>query len=95
MDAVNETNELWRGLRELQRARRNQRRPERMRKLLALRMEGFSIEVISEYQVRVNRRLDIWLTHNRYHDIEKNVRGGFRDAQEFVREFFRGQGDTR
>lgn len=89
VDEVNETNALWRGHKELQRARRNKRRPERMAKILALRQEGFSIEVITEYQVRVNRRLDIWLTHNRYHDIKENKRGGFPDVQVFVREFFK------
>lgn len=92
---MNDTNALWRQHKELQRLRRNKRRPERMDKLLTLRKEGFSIELKSEYCVRINGRLDIWLTHNRYHDIRENKRGGFVEVQTFVRRFFQRDGDAQ
>lgn len=86
--ADEDVKEAWREYREEQVVRRQERLPRRTAQLLTLRNEGFEIEQKSPYQFRVNGVLDVWLTHNRYHDIKANKRGGFPDVAVFVRRFF-------
>jgi hypothetical protein len=86
---VNAETEFWRGYREEQRKRRAARLPKRTEALLALRAEGYEIEKKTEYHFRVNGRLDVWPTHNRYHDIRTGKRGGYPDIVRFIKRFFK------
>jgi len=79
----------YRAMREAQKERRAERLPKRAAEILALADQGFSVECVTEYQYRINGRLDLYPTHNRYHDVLKNRRGGYRNATEFVKSFFK------
>lgn len=85
---MNDT-ELWNEYRAEQKARRAERLPLRQQEIDALTADGFRIERKSEYHFRVNGALDLWPTHNRYHDLKRNKRGGYRSASDFVRKFFK------
>lgn len=85
---TSETGEEMREMRQEQRERREKRLPVRVELLLALRGEGFEIKELSPYQFRVNGVLDVYPIHHRFHDIKKNVRGGFSYIPTFVRRFF-------
>lgn len=80
--------EMWKKHRRAQQQRRAERLPKRVDYLMELKKEGFEIQQLTEYQFRVNRVLDIYPIHHRYHDIKKNRRGGFPHLQNFVRQFF-------
>ena len=86
--STNETSELWRDYREEQKTRRLERLPKRTEEILSLSKLGFKVEQKTEYQFRINDRLDLYPIHNRYHDIEKNRRGGYKNVCEFVNRFF-------
>lgn len=73
-----------------QRKRREKRVPPRRQGLLDLAKDGFVVKELSPYCIRVNGRLDCYLTHNRWHDITMNERGGTKDLAIFAREFFKG-----
>ena len=81
--------EEWDTYKEEQKKRRAERLPRRSRELLSLRKEGFKIEQKTRYHFRVKDVLDVWPTHNRYHDLKNNKRGGFMDVRSFVKRFFK------
>lgn len=83
-----ETSEFWDDVKEGQRKRRDKRLPVRTKNLLELQKEGFKVEEKTMYHFRVNDCLDIWPTHNRFHDLKRNKRGGYPEVTEFVRNFF-------
>ncbi len=89
---MNDENEMWKEYRGEQRDRRTERVIDRTSQILSLKEEGFDIEQKSAFHVRVNGRLDLWPTHNRFHDIRRNKRGGYGDVIQFVKKFFKGEG---
>lgn len=62
----------------------------RTAQLLELRDEGFDIKALTQFQYRVNGRLDIYPVWGKWHDIKHNKRGKFTgiSTKEFVRRFF-------
>ncbi len=83
--------EEWDTHKKEQRERRAKRLSIRTQELLSLRKEGFKIQQKTIYHFRVRDVLDVWPIHNRYHDIKKSERGGFRDVKSFVKRFFKGR----
>lgn len=77
-----------RDYKEAQRARRAKRVPIRTQEILALKDKGFKIEQKTDYHFRVNDRLDLWPTHNRWHDIKRDKRGGAQNLAQFTIYFF-------
>ena len=53
-----------------------------------LRVLGFTVHEFTAYQFRVENVLDVYPVNRRWHDIEKNIRGSYRDIFEFVIRFF-------
>jgi len=47
------------------------------------------VQKLTECQWRVNGVLDVYPTNRRYHDIKKNVRGGYDDVLSFCKSYFR------
>lgn len=76
--------EIFREMREEQKERRAKRLPVRAAQILSLRDKGYMVEELSPYQFRVNGIVDLYPTHNRYHHLKSNRRGGYRDAVQFV-----------
>jgi hypothetical protein len=56
--------------------------------ILRLREQGFIIEKKTDFHFRINNVLDVWPTHNRWHDLANNKRGGTKDLAKFIEEFF-------
>lgn len=86
--ANEEVKDFWKWYKDEQKVRREERVPVRQEAILSLRKEGFKIVKKTYNHYRVNDRLDIWITHNRFHDIRLNRRGGFKEVKSFVRRFF-------
>ena len=82
---MSDIGETWAYYREDQKLRRAHRLPVRTEQILSLRGSGFIVEQKSEYHFRIDNVLDLWPTHNRYHDLRTNQRGGYKDAIDFVR----------
>src|SRR5688572_28549993 len=59
----------WKDYRQAQQDRRALRLPIRTEEILALRQDGFDVRQLTEYQFRVDGKLDLYPTHRRYHDI--------------------------
>ena len=84
----NEGAKDWDSYKDAQKERRLERLPIRTAQVESLRDLGYKVEKKTEYQFRINDVLDLYLIHNRYHDIKRNKRGGYPDAIEFVKRFF-------
>lgn len=76
----NETNEMWREYEQAQRERRAARLPIRTQEILDLRGDNFDVRPLTEFQFRVDGRLDLYPTHRRYHDITSGHRGTYHNA---------------
>ena len=52
---------------------------------------GYTVNFLTQYQIRINNRLDIYPKNARWHDIKLNKRGGFegRNLATFVRKYFK------
>ena len=85
---MSDMGEMWHDMREAQQERRAKRLPLRTTEILSLKDDGFDVEEKTPYQFRINGRLDLFPTHNRYHDIRKNIRGGYGAVIPFVKKFF-------
>lgn len=74
------------------RRQKQEQRDRRVPQLLELQGEGFQIKKLTEFQYRVNDRLDIYPTWAKWHDIKLNKRGTFSgiNIKQFIRRFFDG-----
>lgn len=77
----NETTEMWKDHRRAQQERRADRLPAATEEILALNQAGFTVQKLTDYQFRVNGRLDLFPTHRRYHDVVANRRGSYSTAR--------------
>ena len=83
-----EESEMWSEYRQAQKDRRAERLPIRQGQIEELKKEGFRVRKLTDFQFRINELLDVYPTHNRFHDLKRKRRGGFRNVSEFVRRFF-------
>lgn len=75
----------WESYRGQQQVRRRDRLGKRAEKILALRVQGYSVEELSPTHFRINNRLDVWPIHNNWHDLKTNERGGTVDLATWVK----------
>lgn len=76
--------DAWEGYREAQQARRWRRLPGRQQEILDLRGAGFDVRQLTDYQFRIDGRLDLYPIHRRYHDVQANRRGSYRNAKDIA-----------
>ena len=57
--------------------------------ILALREHGFHVEALTDYQYRINGRLDLFPTRRRFHDVLINRRGSYTSAFDIARRMLR------
>jgi aspartyl aminopeptidase len=81
---MSELGEFWADYRQDQKERRIKRLPRRTEEILALSKIGYHVERKTEYQFRVNERIDLYPIHNRWHDLQKNKRGGYKNVRQFI-----------
>lgn len=72
--------ELWREHRREGQERRAERLPARAAEIEALRAGGFIVVQLSDYHYRIDDRLDLFPVHQRYHWLEKDIRGRYSNA---------------
>jgi hypothetical protein len=75
---------VWKAYREAQQARRARRLPDRTEEILRLRADNFSVKRLTDYQFRVDGRLDLYPIHRRYHDTKTNKRGTYQTAKQIA-----------
>ena len=63
---MSETND-WKQYREEQQARRSERLPIRTQEILSLRDRGYQVSKLSDYQFRIDDRVDVYPIHRRFH----------------------------
>ncbi len=82
--------ETFGGLREHNRGIREKQREKRTKAIEGLSVAGYKVRKLTEYQYRINDRLDIYPTWAKWHDIKTGARGEFKGKRviEFVDEFF-------
>jgi hypothetical protein len=67
-----------------QKERRSTRLPVRTAQIMSLQKMGYKVERKTDYQYRINDRIDVFPIHNRYHDIKLNSRDGYKDVVDFI-----------
>jgi hypothetical protein len=82
---TNEITEMWRAARREQQDRRHARLPVRTAEIEALRANGYTVQRLTDYQFRINGRLDLFPIHRRWHDIKANRRGSYVSALAIVK----------
>lgn len=82
---ANETTEMWKDIRKDQQERRNARLPGRQAEIMGLSSNGYTVKQLTEYQFRVNGKIDLYPIHKRYHVLSTERRGTYRNCLEFVR----------
>jgi hypothetical protein len=87
----NDVTAMWREARYEQQERRAARLPIRVSEIEALQTEGFRVRKMTDYQFRINGRLDLYPIHRRYHDTRTNRRGNYQSALGVAVRILRGQ----
>ena len=67
-----------------QQQRRQKRLPKRTTEIFSLREKGYKIKQLTHYQFRINDKVDIYPTHNRYHILKSKERGGYKKLDEVL-----------
>lgn len=73
----NETTEMWRAIRHKRQDQRRARLGPRSEEISALERQGHSVRQLSPYQFRINERIDLFPTRQRYHDLKTQRRGSY------------------
>jgi hypothetical protein len=74
----------FRAARKEQQERRAARLPVRTAEIERLSTAGYRVRRLTDYQFRVEEKLDLYPIHRRYHNIETGRRGQYRDAVAFA-----------
>lgn len=78
--AVSEMGDDFRAMREARQEMRASRLPGRQQEILILRTHGFRVRKVTDYQFRINERLDLYPTRRRFHHLASGRRGGYSSA---------------
>jgi len=70
--------DFWKEYRKDQSLRRVTRIPIRTKTIMGLQNNGHHVEQKTEYHFRIDYLLDVWPTHNRFHNIKTGKRGGYK-----------------
>lgn len=84
MGGVNEETEFWKEVRKDRKVRAATRRYKGQFDLMQLESLGYDVKAITEYQWRINDAIDIFPTNNRYHNLNRNSRGHYRNLITFI-----------
>lgn len=87
---MSDIGEMWEQERKDYKLRRDKRLERRKRTMEWLQSNGCHLKWLSDYQVRINGKLDLYLVNGRYHDIEKNKRGDFSNIKKLIESTFPG-----
>ena len=84
----------WNQYRDEQKRRRLDRLPIRTQEILDLEKLGYKVERKTEYQFRINDEYDLYPTHNRWHHLRTNTRGGAKNLAEFIKKSLKIQNNN-
>lgn len=85
-----DTGDVWRALREDRRAHLAAVMPAREAAIAALADSGFTVKRMQD-GYRINGRLDLYPTRQRYHHLPTGRRGGYTDPLQCARRWLKGQ----
>lgn len=71
---------FWRDVRQAQQLRRAERLPGRQEEIEHLKLSGFTVRKLTDYQFRINGTLDLFPIHRRWHNIKTGKRGSYQDV---------------
>lgn len=77
MGEINEDSEFWKQYREEQKERRKNRLPELVLEIYSAGGSFGPVQKLTEYQFRINGKIDIYPIHKRYHIIKTGKRGSY------------------
>jgi len=77
---MNKTTEMWKDYRKDQQERRSNRLSKRTNEILSLK--GHIVKQLTPYQFRIDGKVDVYPTHNRYHILATGKRGDYRKIKE-------------
>lgn len=77
--------EEWDKYRDEQKERRAKRVPIRQAEIEALSELGYKVEKKTDYHYRIDDQIDLWVTHNRFHNIKTGKRGGAKNLAEYIK----------
>jgi len=79
----------WRAIHKDQQKRRAERLVPRQEEIDALRKDGYRVDMLTEYQWRIDGRLDLFPVHKRWHDTKVNRRGSYKVAADICKKILR------
>ena len=79
-----ELSEAWTEYKDEQRERRAARLEKRTEQILSLREKGYKVHRFTDYQYRINDAVDLYPTHNLFHDLKTGVRNNYQEAEQFI-----------
>lgn len=79
-----ELSEAWDEYKDAQKERRTARLATRHEQILGLKEKGYTVRRLTDYQYRVNEAVDLYPTHNLFHDLKTGVRNNYQDAEAFI-----------
>jgi len=83
--------EMYAAMREHGKIKRQEWREKRTAELMDLMKQGIEIKRLNEYQFRIEGRLDIYVTHGRWHDFVLKKRGKLTGSvTDFLAAWFKG-----
>lgn len=78
---MSENSEDWRDYRESQKKRRKERLPIRVAEIMSL---PFKVQKLTEYQFRVEDKVDLFPVHRRYHILKTGKRGDYKNLIKLI-----------
>lgn len=85
MSRTSDTAEMWEEEREAYKQRRDKRLAVRTKEILALTELGYTVEMKTEYQYRINNLVDLFPVNNQFHNIKDNRRGHYKNITAFIK----------
>lgn len=71
---------VYRFMRREQQERRAKRLPVRVQEIMDLEAKGFGVRKLTDYQFRIDGKLDLFPIHRRFHHLATGKRGCYQDA---------------
>lgn len=77
MSEGTELGEDWRAWKEDKKTKNKERLKDNTEDILALKDMMFEVEKLTEYQYRINKTLDLYPVHRKFHNIKTGKRGTY------------------
>jgi hypothetical protein len=76
---MGEEGEIWNEVKRQRREYLDKVVPDRIKDIESLRRKGYKVRMITPYQFRINDALDLFPTHQRFHNLRTQKRGSYKN----------------